>query len=104
LEVGKLGLSPAKFSQTARKSQQYVLFIYFFDRIDPETACSVGFSNTAKRWDSGSMSDKYYAAPGSWPVIAEKVSIEDKLASNLYLNVFFKKSLMYHCIASHKML
>jgi len=104
LEVGKLGLTPDKFKNMAKPGQQYVLFIYFFDRIDPTLAIIVGFSATAKRWHSGSMSQKYYAKPDSWPVIAETFTIDGKLADQLFVNVFFKSTFRYQCVGSHKLL
>ena len=106
LEVGELGISADQFKEMAKEGQQYILFVYFFDRVDPTFAINVGFSATKKQWDSTSSSrKKYYAAPDSWPVIAEIFTIDSKLSDQLYFNIFLQEGkFKFKCVGSHKLM
>ena len=38
------------------------------------------------------MTPTYYAAPGRWPVLVETISVDQRLGSRLYVNLFIDKN------------
>jgi len=84
-------LTPEAFKELAQPGKQFVLFVYFFDRVDPNRAINVGLSSIAKR-KTKLMSPTYYAGPKKWPVLVETISIDRRLGhSRLYANLFLDK-------------
>jgi hypothetical protein len=71
--------------------KKFVLFVYFFDRVNPNWAINVGLSTRAKR-KTEFMSPTCYAEPGKWPVLVETMCIEKQSRySKLYANLFINK-------------
>lgn len=104
LTLGKHGISKEKFKETAKKGDKYILFVYFFDRVDPNFGISVGLSTKPKQRGTISDSEPYHAKPGTWPVIATPFTIND-VPAKLYVNIFMEKSSVNKpCIESHKLL
>ncbi len=104
LEVGKLGISKDEFKNTAKKGDKFILFVYFFDRINPAYGISVDFATSAKV-KGNTLTKPYHTKKGNWPVIAKNFTVDDKLPETLYLNIFLKKSSFKSpCIGSHKLL
>jgi hypothetical protein len=100
--VGKHGITTDKFKELAKPGEKFVLFVYFTDRIKPVAPIQVGFSKSGQGW-SKKMSPKYYAVPGTWPVIAETFSIDKSLdTSGVYVNIFMKGKYTYKCIGNHR--
>ena len=84
-------LTPEAFKELAQAGKQFVLFVYFFDRVDPNRAIQLGLSSIAKR-KTKLMSPTYYADPEKWPVLVETISIDRRLGSGrLYANLFLDK-------------
>lgn len=103
-KVRKLGISKEEFKGRVKKKLQYILFIYFFDRVDPSSGVSVHFAATAKQRDNFFETEKYYAEPGTWPVIAKTFSIDD-VSDTLYCNIFLTKNPFNSvCVGSHRLL
>jgi hypothetical protein len=100
--VGKHGISTDKFKKLAKPAEKFVLFVYFTDQPNPVTPIRLGFSKSGQRW-SKKMSPKYFAVPGTWPVIAETFCIDESLdTSDVYVNIFIKGKYTYECIGSHR--
>ena len=100
--VVKESIPGEKFSTLATSGQKFVLVTYFLDHVDPTTALRIGLASSAQRW-SGTMSPIYYAEPGTWPVIAETLCVDDTLdTAGVYANIFMKNGFTYKCIASHE--
>jgi hypothetical protein len=84
-------LTPETLGDLAQPGKQFVLFVYFFDRVDPNRAINLGLSSTAKR-KTRRMSPTYYADPEKWPVLVETISIDRRLGhSRLYANLFLDR-------------
>lgn len=114
VEVNKLGLSKERFKKEAKKGERYVLFVYFFDRVDPTIGISTYFSSKEQSRGVSGENKQYYTKPGTWPVIVKSFTIDDILPENLYINIFLNnqpkntfKTLFKdknNCIGSHKVL
>lgn len=103
--VGALGLSPEKFRQQVQPGQEYVVFVFFFDRVDPEIGISLGFTTEDSHFSVAGATESKYAKPGNWPVIAERFVTDDDLAESLYMHVFLKRGLFdFQCAGAHKLL
>ncbi len=78
----------AEFKSLVRKQKQFVVFVYFYDRVDPGSAIQIGFSNYEKG-RSNKKSSILYNTPGNWPVIVWPIDIQriDSFG-NLYVNVY----------------
>lgn len=101
-DVAKHGITTDKFKELAKPVEKFVLFVYFTDRIKPVAPIQVGFSKSGQGW-SKKMSPKYYAVPGTWPVIAQTFSIDESLdTSEVYVNIFMKGKYTYKCIGNHR--
>jgi hypothetical protein len=87
--VEKHAIPLDKFMEIAKPKQKFVLFVFFFDRVDPRNALQIGFSDTAKR-RTEPLGQKRYAESGEWPVFVEVFSIDENLTSDssLYVNLF----------------
>jgi hypothetical protein len=100
--VGKHGITADKFKELAKPGEKFVLFVYFTDRIKPVSPIQVGFSKSGQGW-SKKMSPKYYAVPGTWPVIAQTFCIDESLdTSEVYVNIFMKGKYTFKCIGNHR--
>ncbi len=100
LETGKQGLTVEEFAARAKPGDKFVVFVYFFDHIDPNTALKIGFSTAEQLWSSVT-SPESYAAPGTWPVIAETFCVDDSLETNgLVVNVLMKNGFIFKKIGS----
>jgi len=103
--VSALGLTPEQFKDRVKPGQEYVVFVFFFDRVDPEVGISLGFTVEDAHFSVTGASESRYAKQGTWPVIAERFVIDDNLAESLYMHVFMKKGLFdFHCAGAHKFL
>jgi len=104
LEMAKHGLSKEKFKETAKKGEKYILFVYFFDRVDPDFDIRIGLATMPKQRGTISYSVPYHATSSTWPVIATPFKI-DTAPDKLYVNIFMEKnSVNMPCIGSHKLL
>lgn len=103
-EISKLGITKEKFKKTAKKGQQYILFVYFFDRVDPAYGINVAFA-TNKNARSGTDAGKpFQAKPGVWPIVTKVFTI-DKVPDKLYVNIFLQKSVLSSTsVGSHQLL
>jgi len=103
--VGALGLSAEDFKHRVKPGQEYVIFIFFFDRVDPEVGISIGFTAENSHFSIAGASESRYTKPGTWPVIAERFVTDDHLAESLYMHVFLKRGLFdFQCAGAHKLL
>jgi hypothetical protein len=80
-------LSSEAFNKLAVPGKQFVLFVYFFDRVHPNKSIRISLSSRKKGKDtSGSI---YHAEEGKWPAVVETFRIDKKLgASEIYANLF----------------
>ncbi|MBN2298934.1 MAG: hypothetical protein JXM72_10090 [Deltaproteobacteria bacterium] len=106
LETGKRGMTVEQFAAKAKPGDKFVIFVYFLDRIDPNIPIKIGFSASDQAL-STATSTASYAAPGTWPVIAETFCIDDALETNgLAANVLIKSGFTYKnlgkCILKEK--
>lgn len=100
LETGKHGLTVEQFAASAKVGDKFVIFVYFFDHIDPKTAIKIGFSASDQPWASVT-SEASYAIPGTWPVIAETFCVDDTLETNgLAADVLMKSGFIFKNIGS----
>ena len=84
-------LPPEAFKELAQPGKQFVLFVYFFDRVDPNRAIQLGLSSIARR-KTELLSPTYHTEPEKWPVLVETISIDRRLAyGRLYANLFLDK-------------
>ena len=104
LKISQLSISKEKFKEIAEKGQEYILLVYFFDRVDPSFGINVEFATREEaRGDAGS-GKLYHVKPGAWPVIAKAFTIDD-VPDKLYVNIFIQKSTFSNtCVGSHKLL
>jgi hypothetical protein len=100
IETGKQGLTVEQFAARAKAGDKFVVFVYFFDRIDPKAGIKIGFSASDQPWSSV-QSEAYYATPGTWLVVSETFSVDDTLDANgLAANVLIKSGFVYKTIGS----
>lgn len=98
-EVMNNDITREEFKKLAKPEKEFVLFVYFFDRVDPTLPVNISISSVRKR-RSRPMSSTHYAVPEKWPVIVESFSIEGDLGlSRLYANLFIGKKY----ISSHQL-
>ncbi len=98
LETGKRGITVEQFAATAEQGDKFVIFVYFLDRVDPNTPIKIGFSASDQALSTVTSSASY-AAPGTWPVVAETFCIDDTLETNgLAANVLIKSGFIYENI------
>ena len=102
--VRQHALSPEEFGKSAQKGAEFVIFVYFFDRIDPVKPVMIRISEFARK-ATGTTGPKWYAVPGKWPVVVETLSFEKvptSSSSHLYANVFIQNKYLSRCIGTHK--
>jgi hypothetical protein len=86
--VSEQALDREQFAITALPDKEFAVFVFFFDRVDPRRAISVGIGNFSKRV-SNCISTRCYAKPDTWPVLIEYFKIDQELKSDkLYVNLF----------------
>jgi hypothetical protein len=79
--------------------QRFVLFVYFFDKVNPQYPLYLNFSGYAGD-TTRHTTTKRYASPGMWPVIVEGLKINDILRnSSFFANVRVNR----RCIASYQL-
>lgn len=94
-------LTPDTFRKIDRTGQQFTIFLYFLDRIDPERDIRIALASSEYRWSEIVTPSAY--PPGEWPVLIESFLIEETMgASPLYVNIFQKAKFAYTCIGSHR--
>ena len=102
--VRQHALSPEEFCKLTKKGAEFVIFVYFFDRIDPIKPVMIRISEFERK-ATGTTGQKWYAAPGKWPVVVETFCFEKvptSSSSHLYVNVFIQKKYLSRCIGTHK--
>ncbi len=106
LDAGRLGISKEEFKKASTNGDKFVLFIYFFDRVNPDFGISIGLSTRPKQRGVVSDSEPYHTKPGDWPFITKVFSLDSQtLPDKLYVNIFLEKSVVSRpCIGSHKLL
>jgi hypothetical protein len=79
--------------------QRFVLFVYFFDKVNPQYPIQINYSGY--RGDATQyITTKRYASPGMWPVIVEGLKINSIIRSSFFFaNVRVNKK----CIASYSL-
>lgn len=101
VEISKLGITKEKFKEIVKKDQQYIAFVYFFDRVDPAFKINVEFADMGKSRGEGSS---HRSKHDVWPIITKVFTIDD-VPDRLYLNIFVQKSTFNSpCVGSHKLL
>jgi len=97
--VKKHALTPEKFGALAEPQQRFVLFVYFFDRVNPELPVRIALVPNEMRWSDEHTTPIRYASRGVWPVMIETMCIDKSFGSErLYANLFMK----YTCIGSFR--
>lgn len=98
-EVKRSAATVERFAEMDKPGQKFVLFVYFFDRINPGDAIRIALSPSERQW-SRYITPKMYADPKKWPVLMETFTIEGELGDNLlYANVFKETT----CIGSYRL-
>ena len=90
-KVREHALTVDAFKGVAEPGKRFILFVYFFDRVDPNDPIHLGLSSVAKR-KTEMTTPTYHAAPGRWPVLVETISVDQRLGSRLYVNLFIDKN------------
>jgi len=100
--VKKHALTPETFQKINQPGQQFTVFVYFLDRVDPAKAVRVCLASSEHRWSEVITPIVY--APEEWPVLVESFRIDEKMGeSPLFANVFVKEKYTYTCIGSYKL-
>ncbi|MCK5312895.1 MAG: peptidoglycan-binding protein [Desulfobacteraceae bacterium] len=101
-KVQKHALSMKEFKSFAKPGEEFIVFIYFLDRVDPAHALKWNLSTT-KKSSSKPMSKIFYVEPATWPVIVQTFSVDKKTkSSKLYINLFTTRKRSTTCIASYE--
>lgn len=93
-KVRNNALSLQELKHTANSEKEFVMCIYFFDRLNPSYGLSWGFSNHPKDW-AENMSSVRYAKPETWPLLIESFTIspeqlKDLAETRLYVHIYKK--------------
>lgn len=97
--VRKHALTPDKFKVLAEPQQRFVLFAYFFDRVNPELPVRIAIAPNEQRWSNKFITPIRYASRNVWPVMIETMSIDESFGSErVFANVFMK----FNCIGSFR--
>jgi len=92
-------LPPEKFGALAKPQQRFVIFVYFFDRVNPELPVRITLAPNEQRWSSEFITPIRYAGRDVWPVMIETMCIDESFGSErVFANVFMK----YNCIGSFR--
>ena len=93
-EVRAKALSFETLKASAVAGKSYIVCIYFFDRITPANPYKWGITDISKGF-ARIKSEPFYAKPGGWPIIIEKVSFNKPLESEkLFITVFSESNNM----------
>jgi hypothetical protein len=97
--VKKHAITPDAFRTLEQPNQRFVLFVYFFDRVNPEQPVRLALDQNKMRWSDEYITPIRYAGRGVWPVMIETMCIDKSFGSErLYANLFMK----YTCIGSFR--
>ncbi|MBN2515439.1 MAG: peptidoglycan-binding protein [Deltaproteobacteria bacterium] len=97
--VRKNALTPDKFGVLAKPQQRFVLFVYFFDRVNPELPVRIALAPNEQRWSNDFITPIRYAGRDVWPVMIETMCIDESFGSErIFANIFMK----YKCIGSFR--
>lgn len=100
--VKKHAITQEKFQKIDQSGQQFTVFVYFLDRVDPGKDVRLALASSEHRW-SEVITPIMYALE-EWPVLVESFRIDEKLGdARLYANVFQKARFAYTCIGSHQL-
>ena len=100
--VKKHALTQEQFQKIDQPGQQFTVFVYFLDRVDPTKALRVCLASSAYRWSEVITPIAY--APTEWPVMVESFQIDEKLGdSQLFANVFVKGKYTYTCVGCYRL-
>jgi hypothetical protein len=97
--VKKYALTGEKFGALAKPQQRFVLFVYFFDRVNPELPVRIALAPNEQRWSNKYITPIRYASRDVWPVMIETMCIDESFGSQrIYANLFMK----FNCIGSFR--
>ena len=91
--VRAAAVPPDQLEITALREGNFVLFVYFLDRLPPLSSVEVGFSLQEGLKDARNKKatmKPVYTAPDSWPVIVAPFSLPD-VGPRLYVNLFINE-------------
>lgn len=97
--VRKHAITCDQFGALAKPQQRFVLFLYFFDRVNPEIPIRISIAPYERRWSNKFITPIRYARRGVWPVMIETMCIDESFSSErIYANIYMK----YKCIGSFR--
>lgn len=97
--VRKHALTPDQFGALAKPQQRFVLFLYFFDRVNPKLPVRISLAPNERRWSNEFITPIRYASRDVWPVMIETLCIDESFGSErIYANIYMK----YKCIKSFR--
>jgi hypothetical protein len=98
--VRKHALTPDKFGALAKPQQRFVLFVYFFDRVNPELPVRIALAPNEQRWSNKYITPIRYASRDVWPVMIETMCIDESFGTQrMFANLFMK----FNCIGSFRL-
>jgi len=91
-EVRAHAIPSTDFRDHAKDGGEYVLFVFFLDRVNPSLDLRTGFSQSPGT-PPDTMTSKQYPLPGKWPVLAEPfqsgpIADSDRLYVHILLGGF----------------
>jgi hypothetical protein len=97
--VKKHAITGDEFAALATPQQRFVLFLYFFDRVNPELPVRISIAPAERRWSNTFITPIRYVRRGVWPVMIETLCIDERFGSErIYANIYMK----YKCIGSFR--
>lgn len=90
---------PSKKLRLRGDGEQFVLFIYFFDKVNPQYSIQLNFSGHRGKITQYTT-PRRYARPGMWPVIVESLKINTIQRSSFF---FTNVRVNQRCIASYNL-
>jgi hypothetical protein len=89
-EAREHAISSADFRNHAKNGGEYVLFVFFLDRVNPARDLRTGFSRS-RGVPPDAMTSKQYPLPGKWPVLVEPFQSGPLSDSDqLYLHILMR--------------
>ena len=88
---------PSKKLRLRGDGEQFVLFVYFFDKVNPQYPIQLNFSGHLGKITQHTTTRRY-ARPGMWPVIVEGLKINNIQRSSFF---FTNVRVNQRCIASY---
>jgi hypothetical protein len=99
--VKKNSMTLEKIKTAGQAKSRFVLFVYFFDRANPDVPIRLSLSPNERKWSSKHLTPIRYANRGIWPVMIETLCIDKEFGSaKLFANLFLK----YNCVSSFRIL